>query len=68
MRDTPVIATDDGVVKKLFTSLPGGLTVYEFDPDQRFCYYYAHLDGYAAGRHGRAVAASRRGPLAGMYR
>jgi murein DD-endopeptidase MepM/ murein hydrolase activator NlpD len=48
-RGTPVVATDDGVVKKLFTSVPGGLTVYEFDPDQRFCYYYAHLDGYAAG-------------------
>jgi peptidoglycan LD-endopeptidase LytH len=46
---TPVIATDDGVVKKLFTSKPGGLTVYQFDPDQRFCYYYAHLDRYAAG-------------------
>jgi murein DD-endopeptidase MepM/ murein hydrolase activator NlpD len=50
-RGTPVIATDDGVVKKLFTSVPGGLTIYEFDPDQRFCYYYAHLDGYAAGLH-----------------
>jgi hypothetical protein len=44
---TPVIATDDGEVKKLFTSKPGGLTVYQFDPDQRFCYYYAHLDRYA---------------------
>jgi murein DD-endopeptidase MepM/ murein hydrolase activator NlpD len=50
-RGTPVIATDDGVVKKLFTSVPGGLTVYEFDPDQRYCYYYAHLDGYAEGLH-----------------
>jgi murein DD-endopeptidase MepM/ murein hydrolase activator NlpD len=50
-RGTPVIATDDGVVKKLFTSVPGGLTVYEFDPDERFCYYYAHLDRYAAGLH-----------------
>ena len=48
-RGTPVIATDDGVVKKLFTSKPGGLTVYQFDPDQRFCYYYAHLDRYAPG-------------------
>jgi murein DD-endopeptidase MepM/ murein hydrolase activator NlpD len=48
---TPVIATDEGVVKKLFTSKPGGLTVYQFDPDQRFCYYYAHLDRYAPGLH-----------------
>lgn len=50
-RGTPVIAADDGVVKKLFTSVPGGLTIYEFDPDQRFCYYYAHLDAYAAALH-----------------
>jgi murein DD-endopeptidase MepM/ murein hydrolase activator NlpD len=50
-RGTPVIATDDGVVQKLFTSVAGGLTVYEFDPDPRYCYYYAHLDGYAAGLH-----------------
>ena len=50
-RGTAVIATDDGFVKKLFTSVPGGLTVYEFDPDQRFCYYYAHLDRYASGLH-----------------
>ncbi len=50
-RGTPVIATHDGVVKKLFTSVPGGLTVYQFDPDERYCYYYAHLDGYATGLH-----------------
>ena len=50
-KGTPVIATDDGVVTKLFTSKPGGLTVYQFDPDQRFCYYYAHLDAYAPGLH-----------------
>ena len=50
-RGTPVIAADDGVVKKLFISVPGGMTVYEFDPDQRFCYYYAHLDRYADGLH-----------------
>jgi murein DD-endopeptidase MepM/ murein hydrolase activator NlpD len=60
---TPVIAADDGVVKKLFTSKPGGLTVYQFDPDQRFCYYYAHLDHYAAGLHeGQLV---RRGEVLG---
>jgi murein DD-endopeptidase MepM/ murein hydrolase activator NlpD len=50
-RGTNVVATDDGTVKKLFTSVPGGLTVYEFDPDQRYCYYYAHLDAYAPGLH-----------------
>jgi peptidoglycan LD-endopeptidase LytH len=62
-KGTPVIATDDGVVKKLFTSKPGGLTVYQFDPDQRFCYYYAHLDRYAPGlREGQLL---RRGEVLG---
>jgi murein DD-endopeptidase MepM/ murein hydrolase activator NlpD len=48
-RGTPVLAVDDGVVEKLFTSAPGGLTVYEFDRDGAYCYYYAHLDRYADG-------------------
>jgi murein DD-endopeptidase MepM/ murein hydrolase activator NlpD len=48
-RGTPVVAANDGHVVKLFTSEPGGLTVYEFDPDNRVIYYYAHLDGYASG-------------------
>jgi len=51
LRGTPVIAADDGVVQKLFTSAAGGLTIYQYDPDQRYCYYYAHLDGYAPGLH-----------------
>jgi murein DD-endopeptidase MepM/ murein hydrolase activator NlpD len=50
-RGTPVVAVDDGVVKKLFTSAAGGLTVYEFDPASTFAYYYAHLDRYAEGLH-----------------
>jgi peptidoglycan LD-endopeptidase LytH len=50
-RGTNVIAADDGTVKKLFTSVAGGLTVYEFDPDAQYCYYYAHLDAYAPGLH-----------------
>ncbi len=48
-RGTPVVAFDDGVIKKLFTSVRGGLTVYQFDPTETYCYYYAHLDRYAAG-------------------
>lgn len=48
-RGTPVLAAGDGRVEKLFTSKPGGLTVYEFDPQGEYCYYYAHLDSYAAG-------------------
>lgn len=50
-RGTPVLAVDDGYVRKLFTSVPGGLTVYQFDLAERYCYYYAHLDGYAPGLH-----------------
>jgi murein DD-endopeptidase MepM/ murein hydrolase activator NlpD len=48
-RNTPVHAVEDGTIAKLFTSKAGGLTIYQFDPEQRFCYYYAHLEGYASG-------------------
>ena len=48
-RGTPVHAVDDGKVAKLFTSVPGGLTVYQFDPAGQLAYYYAHLDRYAPG-------------------
>ena len=62
-RGTPVVATDDGRVVKLFRSVAGGLTVYQFDPGDRFAYYYAHLDAYAKGlREGATV---KRGELIG---
>lgn len=48
-KGTPVLAVDTGIVTKLFTSKPGGLTVYQFDPSQKYAYYYAHLDRYAEG-------------------
>ncbi len=48
-RGSRVVAADDGTLVKLFTSVPGGLTIYQFDPDARFAYYYAHLDRYADG-------------------
>jgi lipoprotein-anchoring transpeptidase ErfK/SrfK len=47
-RGTPVLAVDDGRIVKLFKSVPGGLTIYQFDPSERFAYYYAHLESYAA--------------------
>ncbi len=57
-RGTPVRAMVDGVIQKLFLSKAGGNTVYEFDNDGEYCYYYAHLDHYAeglvAGQHVRA--------------
>lgn len=46
---TPVLAVADGTVEKLFNSERGGLTVYQFEPSGRYCYYYAHLDRYADG-------------------
>jgi len=46
-RGTPVVAAADSTVVKLFTSKPGGITVYAFDPSERYSYYYAHLDHYA---------------------
>jgi len=47
-RGTPVMAVAEGNVVKLFTSKWGGLTVYQFDDSRTWCYYYAHLDRYAA--------------------
>jgi murein DD-endopeptidase MepM/ murein hydrolase activator NlpD len=62
-RGTQVIAVDTGIVAKLFTSKPGGLTVYQFDGSQRYAYYYAHLDRYAEGlREGQLL---KKGDLVG---
>jgi len=62
-RGTPVVAVDDGRIAKLFTSVAGGLTVYHFDTQQRYAYYYAHLDRYADGlKEGAHV---RRGDVVG---
>jgi murein DD-endopeptidase MepM/ murein hydrolase activator NlpD len=48
-RNTPVKAVDDGTVARLFFSKAGGITIYQFDPSEKFCYYYAHLERYADG-------------------
>jgi peptidoglycan LD-endopeptidase LytH len=62
-RGTPVFAVADGEVVKLFTSVPGGLTIYQFDPTRTYAYYYAHLDRYAdALREGMRI---RRGDVIG---
>ena len=63
-RGTPVLAVDDGKLVKLFTSVPGGLTAYQFDPEGNLAYYYAHLDRYADGLREGAVL--RRGDLIGF--
>ena len=61
---TPVIAAAEGTVEKLFFSDGGGgITVYVRSPDQRWTYYYAHLQGYAPGlAEGQKV---KRGQLIG---
>jgi murein DD-endopeptidase MepM/ murein hydrolase activator NlpD len=48
-RGTPILAVDAGVIVKLFHSVPGGITIYHFNPDGTLCYYYAHLERYAEG-------------------
>jgi peptidoglycan LD-endopeptidase LytH len=56
-RGTPVVATEDGRIAKLFWSKAGGHTIYQFDPSERYVYYYAHLDRYADDlAEGQAVA------------
>lgn len=56
-RNTPVKAVEDGRIVKLFNSKAGGITIYQFDPSERFCYYYAHLERYADGlREGNRVS------------
>jgi murein DD-endopeptidase MepM/ murein hydrolase activator NlpD len=62
-KGTPVLAVDNGLIQKLFTSKPGGLTIYQYDPTEKYAYYYAHLDRYATGiREGQLV---RKGDLIG---
>jgi murein DD-endopeptidase MepM/ murein hydrolase activator NlpD len=62
-RNTPVHAVEDGVIARLFLSKAGGITIYQFDPTERFCYYYAHLERYAEGlREGTRV---RKGQVIG---
>jgi murein DD-endopeptidase MepM/ murein hydrolase activator NlpD len=59
-RGTPVLAVEDGTIVKFFTSVRGGLTIYQFDPSETYAYYYAHLDRYAPGlAQGDRVARGR---------
>ena len=62
-KGSKVIAVADGKVVKLFNSKPGGLTVYQFDPSEKYSYYYAHLDRYADGVKEGTVL--KRGDLVG---
>ncbi len=44
-----VMAAVDGTIARLFSSEKGGITLYQFSPDQKFVFYYAHLNRYADG-------------------
>jgi peptidoglycan LD-endopeptidase LytH len=48
-RNTSVKAVEDGTIARLFESKAGGTTIYQFDPTEQYCYYYAHLERYAEG-------------------
>lgn len=62
-KGSKVIAAADGTVVKLFNSTAGGLTVYQFDPSEKYAYYYAHLARYAHGLTEGSVL--KRGDLLG---
>ena len=47
-RGTVVVAPEGGRIVRLLTTERAGVTIYQFDHSERYCYYYAHLDGYAA--------------------
>lgn len=62
-RGTPVLAASEGRVARLSHSAAGGIEIYQFDGDGRFCLYYAHLLRYAGGlREGLPV---KRGQIIG---
>lgn len=46
---TPVLAATAGKIMRLFQSDKGGITIYQLSADEKTVYYYAHLQGYAAG-------------------
>lgn len=47
----PVRAAVDGSIVKFFDSERGGITIYQFDRDERYVYYYAHLQRRAGALH-----------------
>ena len=62
-RGTAVMAVTDGVVRKLYRSREGGISIYLFDGSKEYCFFYGHLDHYAKNLHeGQAV---RKGEVIG---
>lgn len=50
-RGSAVIAVADGRVLRLSHSSSGGISLYAADAEERFVYYYAHLEAYHPGMH-----------------
>jgi murein DD-endopeptidase MepM/ murein hydrolase activator NlpD len=50
-RGTPVMAVANGVIRKLYRSRTGGISIYLFDGSQEYCFFYGHLDHYAKNLH-----------------
>ena len=48
-RGTRVIAAENGTIMRLSRNALGGITIYMSDDTGRYIFYYAHLEGYAAG-------------------
>jgi murein DD-endopeptidase MepM/ murein hydrolase activator NlpD len=48
-RGTPVVAADDGWIKRVASGGRAGLYVTQLDATGRFTYFYAHLDAFVDG-------------------
>lgn len=48
-KSTPVLAADNHVIGRLAKGPIGGIVIYAEDDEQRFVYYYAHLERYRRG-------------------
>lgn len=55
-RGTPVLSVQNGRILRLSRSAKGGITIYASDTEERFVFYYAHLDRYHHGiREGATI-------------
>jgi murein DD-endopeptidase MepM/ murein hydrolase activator NlpD len=48
-RGRPVLAVEDGTIRRIKWHPRGGLTIYQYGPEGRYSYYYAHLQKLAQG-------------------
>jgi murein DD-endopeptidase MepM/ murein hydrolase activator NlpD len=45
----PIVAVEDGTIQRIKWHERGGLTIYQYGPEGRYAYYYAHLKKLAKG-------------------